>query len=253
MEDQKEEEEVKISVSLKTLTSWLCLSSVSQVSPIISYKSINTNPSNIITLWAGRQNASKMISDFVCAFGKWHIEPMWYDICLLSCFPDGLQVTNEQKDEQFHFLVFTDVFGNKTHGIVMQCYRPILVLYITLHIRLHTQQQFTSNVFYCYNQISYLQYSQTANRPDNKVFHVQEFRQNWLDLKLNLKWVTVVLLFLCFCRRAPLSSTMELGPLSFPRFSLPSVSVSYQSIHTSLRSKTAFPGERGETKWHTVW
>ncbi|XP_031154979.1 DENN domain-containing protein 3-like isoform X2 [Sander lucioperca] len=42
------------------------------------------------------------------------------------CFPDGLQVTNEQKDEQFHFLVFTDVFGNKTHGVVMQCYRPIL-------------------------------------------------------------------------------------------------------------------------------
>ncbi|XP_051262918.1 DENN domain-containing protein 3 isoform X2 [Dicentrarchus labrax] len=42
------------------------------------------------------------------------------------CFPDGLQVTKEQKDEQFHFLVFTDVFGNKTHGVVMQCYRPIL-------------------------------------------------------------------------------------------------------------------------------
>ncbi|XP_042345689.1 DENN domain-containing protein 3-like [Plectropomus leopardus] len=42
------------------------------------------------------------------------------------CFPGGLQVTSEQKEEQFHFLVFTDVFGNKTHGVVMQCYRPIL-------------------------------------------------------------------------------------------------------------------------------
>ncbi|XP_034466074.1 DENN domain-containing protein 3-like [Hippoglossus hippoglossus] len=42
------------------------------------------------------------------------------------CFPGGLQVTNEQKDEQFHFLVFTDVFGNKTHGVVMQCYQQIL-------------------------------------------------------------------------------------------------------------------------------
>uniref|UniRef100_A0A671U674 DENN domain containing 3 n=1 Tax=Sparus aurata TaxID=8175 RepID=A0A671U674_SPAAU len=42
------------------------------------------------------------------------------------CFPGGLQVTKEQKDEQFHFLVFTDVFGNKSHGVVMQCYRPIL-------------------------------------------------------------------------------------------------------------------------------
>ncbi|XP_053287632.1 DENN domain-containing protein 3 [Pleuronectes platessa] len=42
------------------------------------------------------------------------------------CFPGGLQVTNEQRDEQFHFLVFTDIFGNKTHGVVMQCYQPIL-------------------------------------------------------------------------------------------------------------------------------
>ncbi|XP_059196232.1 DENN domain-containing protein 3-like isoform X2 [Centropristis striata] len=42
------------------------------------------------------------------------------------CFPGGLQITSKQKEEQFHFLVFTDVFGNKTHGVVMQCYRPIL-------------------------------------------------------------------------------------------------------------------------------
>uniref|UniRef100_A0A3Q2DZ75 DENN domain containing 3 n=1 Tax=Cyprinodon variegatus TaxID=28743 RepID=A0A3Q2DZ75_CYPVA len=33
----------------------------------------------------------------------------------------------EEKTEQFHFLVFTDVFGNKTHGVVMQYYRQILV------------------------------------------------------------------------------------------------------------------------------
>uniref|UniRef100_A0A672FWG1 DENN domain-containing protein 3-like n=1 Tax=Salarias fasciatus TaxID=181472 RepID=A0A672FWG1_SALFA len=38
----------------------------------------------------------------------------------------GLQVTNERKDEQFHFLVFTDVFGNKTYGVVMQRYCPLL-------------------------------------------------------------------------------------------------------------------------------
>uniref|UniRef100_H3DM09 DENN domain containing 3 n=1 Tax=Tetraodon nigroviridis TaxID=99883 RepID=H3DM09_TETNG len=42
------------------------------------------------------------------------------------CFPDGLHVTKEEKSEQFHFLVFTDVFGNKTHGVVMQCYRPVM-------------------------------------------------------------------------------------------------------------------------------
>uniref|UniRef100_A0A665WJ76 DENN domain-containing protein 3-like n=1 Tax=Echeneis naucrates TaxID=173247 RepID=A0A665WJ76_ECHNA len=46
--------------------------------------------------------------------------------CLYFFLPDGLQVTNEQRDERFHFLVFTDVFGNKTHGVVMQWYRPIL-------------------------------------------------------------------------------------------------------------------------------
>uniref|UniRef100_A0A3B5N053 UDENN domain-containing protein n=1 Tax=Xiphophorus couchianus TaxID=32473 RepID=A0A3B5N053_9TELE len=44
------------------------------------------------------------------------------------CFPGGLLVTGEEKKEQFHFLVFTDVFGNKTHGVVMQYYRSILVL-----------------------------------------------------------------------------------------------------------------------------
>ncbi|XP_039973997.1 DENN domain-containing protein 3-like isoform X2 [Xiphias gladius] len=42
------------------------------------------------------------------------------------CFPGGLQVTSEQRDEQFHFLVFTDIFGNKTYGVVMQCYRTLL-------------------------------------------------------------------------------------------------------------------------------
>ncbi|XP_046886821.1 DENN domain-containing protein 3-like isoform X2 [Hypomesus transpacificus] len=40
------------------------------------------------------------------------------------CFPGGLQVTNEQREERFHFLVFTNVFGNQTHGIVAQCSRP---------------------------------------------------------------------------------------------------------------------------------
>ncbi|XP_068180590.1 DENN domain-containing protein 3-like [Antennarius striatus] len=42
------------------------------------------------------------------------------------CFPGGLHITTERRDEQFHFLVFTDVFGKKTYGVVMQCYRPIL-------------------------------------------------------------------------------------------------------------------------------
>ncbi|KTF80316.1 hypothetical protein cypCar_00018856 [Cyprinus carpio] len=37
----------------------------------------------------------------------------------------GLQITKEQKDEQFHFLVFTDMFGNQSHGVVLQYYRAI--------------------------------------------------------------------------------------------------------------------------------
>uniref|UniRef100_A0A3P8S5U5 DENN domain containing 3 n=1 Tax=Amphiprion percula TaxID=161767 RepID=A0A3P8S5U5_AMPPE len=35
----------------------------------------------------------------------------------------GLQLANEQKEDNYHFLVFTDLFGNRTHGVVVQCYR----------------------------------------------------------------------------------------------------------------------------------
>ncbi|MGH0151671.1 UNVERIFIED_CONTAM: hypothetical protein FKN15_042117 [Acipenser sinensis] len=41
------------------------------------------------------------------------------------CFPGGLQVVNEPKAEHFHFLVFTDVFGNRTYGVVVQHYKPV--------------------------------------------------------------------------------------------------------------------------------
>ncbi|XP_062343302.1 DENN domain-containing protein 3 isoform X2 [Osmerus eperlanus] len=41
------------------------------------------------------------------------------------CFPGGLQITNEQKEDSYHFLVFTDVLGSRTHGVVVQYYRPI--------------------------------------------------------------------------------------------------------------------------------
>uniref|UniRef100_A0A8D2ZXD7 DENN domain containing 3 n=1 Tax=Scophthalmus maximus TaxID=52904 RepID=A0A8D2ZXD7_SCOMX len=40
------------------------------------------------------------------------------------CFPGGLQLANEQKEDSYHFLVFTDLFGNRTHGVVVQYYRP---------------------------------------------------------------------------------------------------------------------------------
>nr|XP_019957482.1 PREDICTED: DENN domain-containing protein 3-like [Paralichthys olivaceus] len=41
------------------------------------------------------------------------------------CFPGGLQLANEQKDDSYHFLVFTDLFGNRTHGVVVQYYRAV--------------------------------------------------------------------------------------------------------------------------------
>ncbi|XP_036439753.1 DENN domain-containing protein 3 isoform X2 [Colossoma macropomum] len=43
------------------------------------------------------------------------------------CFPGGLQVSKQLKDDHFHFLVFTDVFGNQTHGVVVHYYRLIQI------------------------------------------------------------------------------------------------------------------------------
>ncbi|KAM6974768.1 DENN domain-containing protein 3 isoform 1-T2 [Tautogolabrus adspersus] len=41
------------------------------------------------------------------------------------CFPGGLQLANEQREDSYHFLVFTDLFGNRTHGVVVQFYRAV--------------------------------------------------------------------------------------------------------------------------------
>ncbi|XP_062291984.1 DENN domain-containing protein 3 isoform X2 [Scomber scombrus] len=41
------------------------------------------------------------------------------------CFPGGLQLANELKEDSYHFLVFTDLFGNRTHGVVLQYYRAV--------------------------------------------------------------------------------------------------------------------------------
>ncbi|XP_016422897.1 DENN domain-containing protein 3-like [Sinocyclocheilus rhinocerous] len=47
-------------------------------------------------------------------------------IALLQlCFPDGLRITNESREDSYHFLVFTDVFGNQTHGVVAQYCKPV--------------------------------------------------------------------------------------------------------------------------------
>nr|DBA23953.1 TPA: hypothetical protein GDO54_011664 [Pyxicephalus adspersus] len=43
------------------------------------------------------------------------------------CFPGGLPVTSEPREDYFHFLVFTDVLGNRTYGVVAQFSRSIQV------------------------------------------------------------------------------------------------------------------------------
>uniref|UniRef100_A0A3B4XS00 DENN domain containing 3 n=1 Tax=Seriola lalandi dorsalis TaxID=1841481 RepID=A0A3B4XS00_SERLL len=42
------------------------------------------------------------------------------------CFP-GI-VSNEQREDSYHFLVFTDLFGNRTHGVVVQLNADICVV-----------------------------------------------------------------------------------------------------------------------------
>ncbi|XP_030301777.1 DENN domain-containing protein 3 isoform X2 [Calypte anna] len=41
------------------------------------------------------------------------------------CFPGGLYLASESKEDHIHFLVFTDVCGNRTYGVVAQYYQPI--------------------------------------------------------------------------------------------------------------------------------
>ncbi|XP_066121675.1 DENN domain-containing protein 3 isoform X1 [Saccopteryx bilineata] len=41
------------------------------------------------------------------------------------CFPGGLCVASEPKEDYVHFLVLTDVCGNRTHGVVARFYRPL--------------------------------------------------------------------------------------------------------------------------------
>ncbi|KAJ7991755.1 hypothetical protein DPEC_G00287170 [Dallia pectoralis] len=41
------------------------------------------------------------------------------------CFPGGLQIASEQRDDSYHYLVLTDVNGNRTHAAVVQYYWPI--------------------------------------------------------------------------------------------------------------------------------
>ncbi|XP_053414950.1 DENN domain-containing protein 3 isoform X1 [Nycticebus coucang] len=41
------------------------------------------------------------------------------------CFPGGMCVASEPKEDRVHFLVLTDICGNRTYGVVAQFYRPL--------------------------------------------------------------------------------------------------------------------------------
>uniref|UniRef100_A0A452S0Z8 UDENN domain-containing protein n=1 Tax=Ursus americanus TaxID=9643 RepID=A0A452S0Z8_URSAM len=41
------------------------------------------------------------------------------------CFPGGVYVASEPKEDCVHFLVLTDVCGNRTYAVVAQYYRPL--------------------------------------------------------------------------------------------------------------------------------
>nr|XP_028591904.1 DENN domain-containing protein 3 [Podarcis muralis]XP_028591905.1 DENN domain-containing protein 3 [Podarcis muralis]XP_028591906.1 DENN domain-containing protein 3 [Podarcis muralis] len=41
------------------------------------------------------------------------------------CFPGGFNIALESTEDRIHFLVFTDVCGNRTYGVVAQYYRPM--------------------------------------------------------------------------------------------------------------------------------
>ncbi|XP_034867903.1 DENN domain-containing protein 3 isoform X1 [Mirounga leonina] len=41
------------------------------------------------------------------------------------CFPGGMYVASEPREDSVHFLVLTDVCGNRTYGVIAQYYRPL--------------------------------------------------------------------------------------------------------------------------------
>ncbi|XP_015263165.1 PREDICTED: DENN domain-containing protein 3 [Gekko japonicus] len=60
------------------------------------------------------------------------------------CFPGGFFVTSESKDDHIHFLVFTDVCGNRTYGAVAQYYQPVQDGHISSNGQVHWETVQTS-------------------------------------------------------------------------------------------------------------
>ncbi|XP_029868322.1 DENN domain-containing protein 3 isoform X1 [Aquila chrysaetos chrysaetos] len=66
------------------------------------------------------------------------------------CFPGGLYVTSESKEDHIHFLVFTDVCGNRTYGVVAQYYQPMQDGCISLNGQAHWDSAQTGKMPVCF-------------------------------------------------------------------------------------------------------
>ncbi|KAM9164933.1 DENN domain-containing protein 3 isoform 2-T2 [Pangshura tecta] len=66
------------------------------------------------------------------------------------CFPGGLHITSESKEDHIHFLVFTDVCGNRTYGVVAQYYQPVQDGYISSNGQAHRESVQTTKAFGCF-------------------------------------------------------------------------------------------------------
>ncbi|XP_065484221.1 DENN domain-containing protein 3 isoform X2 [Caloenas nicobarica] len=66
------------------------------------------------------------------------------------CFPGGLYVTSESKEDHVHFLVFTDVCGNRTYGVVAQYYQPMQDGCISLNGQAHWESAQTGKMPVCF-------------------------------------------------------------------------------------------------------
>ncbi|XP_051015672.1 DENN domain-containing protein 3 [Acomys russatus] len=60
------------------------------------------------------------------------------------CFPGGVCVASEPKEDYIHFLVLTDVCGNRTYGVVAQYYRPLHDEYCFYNGKTHWEPSMSS-------------------------------------------------------------------------------------------------------------
>ncbi|XP_076185141.1 DENN domain-containing protein 3 [Aptenodytes patagonicus] len=66
------------------------------------------------------------------------------------CFPGGLYIASESKEDHIHFLVFTDVCGNRTYGVVAQYYQPMQDGCISSNGQAHWESAQTGKMPVCF-------------------------------------------------------------------------------------------------------